>query len=75
MSSEEQWVELRVVHDESEAEVIRTLLEAQDIPVVLRSNLTRSIYPSLSQIRIFVPKDSLQAALELLEESELERPL
>ena len=68
--SEERWVELCVVSSEGEAEIIRTLLESQDIPVLFRSNLTRSLYPSLSQVKIFVPRESLEEALDVLAESQ-----
>ena len=66
---EEQWLQLCQVTSEVEAEVIRSLLLAADIPVMLRSSLARSVYPSLSQIKILVPQEDLEAAQEILSES------
>ncbi len=69
---EEQWVQLCQVTSEVEAEVIRSLLMAGDIHVMLRSSLARSVYPSLSQIKILVLQKDLETAQEILSESQEE---
>ncbi len=69
---EEQWVQLCQVSSEAEAEVIRSLLMAGDIPVMLRSSLARSVYPSLSQIKILVLQKDLETAQEMLSEGQEE---
>jgi len=66
---EEQWVELCRVTSEVEAQVIQSLLVAADIPVMLRSSLARSIYPSLSQVKILVLRKDLEVAQDILSQS------
>ena len=66
---EEQWVELCKVTSEVEAQVIQSLLVAADIPVMLRSSLARSIYPSLSQVKILVLRKDLEVAQDILSQS------
>ena len=39
------FVEVRRCRDQAEALVIRSLLESEGIPVVLRSNLAQSVHP------------------------------
>ncbi|MDP2860040.1 MAG: DUF2007 domain-containing protein [Bacillota bacterium] len=66
---EEQWVELCKVTSEVEAQVIQSLLVAADIPVMLRSSLARSVYPSLSQVKILVLRKDLETAQDMLSQS------
>jgi hypothetical protein len=66
---EEQWVELCQVTSEVEAQVIQSLLAAANIPVMLRSSLARSIYPSLSQIKILVPQKDVEPARDIMSQT------
>lgn len=71
---EGDWAELCTVTDESEAEIIRSLLSTEQIPVMFRSHLARNIYPSLSQVKLFVPEQHLSAAQAILKASRAEEP-
>ena len=59
---------------ESEASVIKSLLDAYDIPSHYASELPTRIYPTsaegISQIRIFVPAALAEEARALLEHNE-----
>ena len=55
---------------DGEAEIVRHLLEANDIPCQVISDITHSVYPvavdGLGEIRIFVPEASLEEASAIL---------
>ncbi len=57
---------------DGEAEIVRLLLEANDIPCQVVSDITHSLYPlsvdGLGEIRIFVPEASLEDASAILAE-------
>lgn len=58
--------------DDSEAELVRTLLESYGIPCSISSDIPHSVYPltvdGLGEIRISVPEEALEEAKTILEE-------
>ncbi len=56
--------------NDGEADIVRLLLEANDIPCQVVSDITHSLYPlsvdGLGEIRIFVPEASLEEASQIL---------
>ncbi len=67
-----QWVLLKVLYDEAEAEILRGLLEGSGIEVKISSYRVQP-YPvnigRLGEIKILVPEDSLEEARKLLEDT------
>lgn len=62
-----EWVELLATKDLTEAEFIKGLLEAAEIPVVVKGENTALIFPGvLGEIRLWVPKDQEEAAHQVL---------
>jgi hypothetical protein len=61
--SKMEWVKVVEVHDFGEAEVIRSLLESEGIPVMIKDEEAARIFPGiLGNIRILVPEDRVEAA-------------
>ena len=64
------FVEVRRCHGQAEALVVRSVLESEGIPVVLRSNLAQSVYPfsvgNQSEIVILAPERYAPRARTLL---------
>ena len=64
---------LAEIHGRMEAELIKSYLEAHGIDVELfQESIGQNIYPttidSLGNVQIFVSKDKIEEAIELLEE-------
>ena len=64
---------LAEIHGRMEAELIKSYLEAHGIDVELfQESIGQNIYPttidSLGNVQIFVSKDKMEEAIELLEE-------
>ena len=63
------WVELLITYDEFEAQIIKNILDGENIPVVLDSLKIRP-YPvsigRIGEIRIMVKKEDLEEANEVL---------
>lgn len=64
---------LAEVYGRMEAELIKSYLEAHEIDVeLIQESIGQNIYPtsvdSLGNVQIFVSKDKIQEALELLKE-------
>jgi hypothetical protein len=77
MSEQDQPLkEVRSVWGQSEAEVIKSLLESHGITCLFRGRVLQSIYPmtvdGLGEIKIFVTEKDYDAALAVL--SELPKP-
>ncbi len=66
----EEFVELARVRDQSEALVVRGLLEAHDIRVVLRTHVAPSVHPftvgDQGEVRVLVPRPALAESRRLL---------
>ncbi len=64
-----EWVELLVTHDEVEAQIIKNILDAENIEVVLNSSKIRP-YPvsigKIGEIKILVNKKNIEKAKEVL---------
>jgi hypothetical protein len=64
-----EWVELLFTYDEIEAEIVKDLLEAENIQVVVQS-LKISPYPvsigRMGEIRLLVKSEDLEKAREIL---------
>jgi len=58
--------------DDSEAELVRALLESYGIPCWVSSHITHALYPltvdGLGEIRVSVPTEASEEALRLLED-------
>lgn len=58
--------------DDSEAELVRALLESYGIPCWVSSQITHAVYPltvdGLGEIRVSVPTEASEEALRLLED-------
>ena len=71
--------ELTTVMGPVEAEVIKTFLESQGIPCILRGRMAQSVYPfsvdGMGEIKILVAEADLDAAKELLEERPDKEPV
>lgn len=77
MSEQDQPLkEIRSVWGQSEAEVIKSLLESHGITCLFRGRVLQSIYPmtvdGLGEIKIFVTEKDYDAAMTVL--SELPKP-
>jgi len=68
--SEEKWTQVAVVHGDLQAELLRGLLEAQDIPVLLsQEGAGRALgltFGPMGEIRILVPGHQLGRAQSIL---------
>jgi hypothetical protein len=69
--SENAWEVLDTVVGDLQAEIIRGLLEANDIPVVLtQEGIGKSVYPvvigPLANIQVLVPQKDIELARQLL---------
>lgn len=62
---------LLLTTDQTLAEIYKSILESNDIPVFLRSDMTQSVYPSLSDVEILVPASQLALATELINNVEI----
>ncbi len=64
------FVEVRRCRDQSEALVVRGLLESEGIPVVIRSNLAQSVYPfsvgQQAEVILLAHQDDAARALAVL---------
>ena len=64
-----EWVEVLFTYDEVEAEIVKDVLEAEDIQVVLKS-LKISPYPvsigRLGEIRLLVKSEDMEKARSVL---------
>jgi hypothetical protein len=64
-----EWVEVLFTYDEIEAEIVRDLLEAEDIQVVVQS-LKISPYPvsigRMGEIRLMVRDEDIEKARDVL---------
>jgi len=65
------WKQLRVCEDGMEAQLIRNLLEINDIPVQLFNVNSNSLFPDTSLINVIVkvPESFLEKAQDLLKEN------
>jgi hypothetical protein len=65
-----RFVEVRRCRDQAEALVVRSLLESEGIPVVLRSNLVQSVHPfsvgDQGEIIILAPESDAPRARTIL---------
>lgn len=59
------------LYNDSEANLVRTILESYGIPVTVSSDLTHTVYPltvdGLGEIRVWVPDESREEAEKILE--------
>lgn len=64
-----EWIELLITHDEIEAQIIKDILDAEDIAVVIDSAKLRP-YPvnigKMGEIRLLVRKEDLEKAKDVL---------
>jgi len=64
-----EWVEVLFTYDEIEAEIVRDLLEAEDIQVVVQS-LKISPYPvsigRMGEVRLMVREEDIEKARDVL---------
>jgi hypothetical protein len=69
----EEWLSIKVIDDEEEAELIEGFLKSQDIPCELDSRYSHE-FPThmgrLSEIELKVPESRAREARELLESRE-----
>ncbi len=65
----DEWVELLFTYDDVEAEIVKDILEAEDIQVVVKS-LKISPYPvsigRMGEIRLMVRSEDMEKAREVL---------
>lgn len=62
-----EWVEIVVVRDFGEAEIIRSLLAVEGIPIMIRDEEVARIFPNvLGDIKILVPEDQAEKARDEL---------
>ena len=63
------------VWEQTEAEIIKGLLESEGIPCYFRSQILHSVYPifidGLGEIKIFVRAEDLETAKALLKDREI----
>lgn len=68
-----EWVELLVTYDEIEAQIVKNILEAENIQVVMNSLKIRP-YPvsigRIGEVRLLVRKEDLEKAKEVLKTME-----
>ena len=70
--NEMKWEKLTEVYGHLEADVIKSFLEAEGVPVELfQESVGRHIYPTtvngLARVQLFVPKEKAEEARKLLE--------
>lgn len=67
-------VEVFVAANDLEAQVIKSFLESNDIPVLLQGDAVSKIYGltvgGLAEVRVYVPAPLAPKAIELLEQAE-----
>ena len=72
MMTEEPWEVIGEVNGQFQAEIVRGLLEAQEIPVVLSQEGIGRVYSltigTLGMVQVLVPAREAQRARQLLEE-------
>ncbi len=65
----DEWVELFVTYDEIEAQIVKNILEAEDIQVVLNSLKVRP-YPvsigNIGEVKLLVKKENLENAKNII---------
>lgn len=65
----DEWVELFVTYDEIEAQIVKNILEAEDIQVVLNSLKVRP-YPvsigKIGEVKLLVKKENLENAKNII---------
>jgi hypothetical protein len=76
---EMQWEKLADVYGRLEADVIKSFLEAEGVPVELfQEAVGRHIYPTtidgLGRVQLFVPKEKLEEARKLFEDYQSSTP-
>lgn len=58
-----EWIKVADVHDFGEAEIIRSMLAAEGIPIMIKDEEAARVFPGvLGNIRILVPEDKVEAA-------------
>lgn len=64
------WVEFLVTYDETEAQIVKDILDAEDIPVVMNSLKVRP-YPvnigRMGEVRLLVREEDVKKAASILE--------
>ncbi len=64
------WVEFLVTYDETEAQIVKDILDAEDIPVVMNSLKVRP-YPvnigRMGEVRLLVREEDVKKAVSILE--------
>lgn len=64
------WVEFLVTYDETEAQIVKDILDAEDIPVVMNSLKIRP-YPvnigRMGEVRLLVREEDVKKAASILE--------
>ena len=64
------WVEFLVTYDETEAQIVKDILDAEDIPVVMNSLKIRP-YPvnigRMGEVRLLVREEDMKKATSILE--------
>ncbi len=64
------WVEFFVTYDETEAQIVKDILDAEDIPVVMNSLKIRP-YPvnigRMGEVRLLVREEDVKKAASILE--------
>ena len=65
----EEWVELLITYDETEAQIIKNILDSENIPVVIDSAKIRP-YPvnigKIGEIKILIKEEDIGRAKEVL---------
>jgi hypothetical protein len=69
---EMKWEKLAEIYGHMEADVIKSFLEAEGVPVELfQESIGRHIYPTtidgLARVQLFVPKEKIEEARKLFE--------
>ena len=68
------WVVVETAHGELEANVLKSILEAEEIPVLLQAKGGASVYTfsigKLGEIKVLVPKAFEEQAKELIKPEE-----
>jgi len=65
------WQKIWSSEDGMEAQLIRNLLESEDIPVKLMNVNSNNIFPDtgIAEVDIYVPEEFKEKALQLIEEN------
>jgi hypothetical protein len=70
MTEKPEWVVIETVHGELSANVLKSLLESEDIPVLLQAKSGASVYAfsvgKLGEVKILVPSEFEEKARELI---------